>query len=109
MPGGYIVLTLAFKPEGRRWVARCEELGTATFGRSLTEAEKRIKEAVLLHLSTLEDVGECTRFLMEHKVEFHRIKPRETIKITKLVCLLADKIKPAIAKFQINYLRFGIY
>ena len=85
MQGGYVVLTLTFKPEDRRWVARCEELGTATFGRSLTEAEKRIKEAVLLHLNTLEDVGECTRFLMEHKVEFHRIKPRATIKITKSV------------------------
>lgn len=85
MQKSYIVLTLAFKTEGRRWVARCEELGTATFGRSLTEAEKRIKEAVLLHLNTLEDVGELERFLREHKVESHHIKPKVEIKITKLV------------------------
>ncbi len=85
MHKGYIVLTLAFKPEGRRWVVRCEELGTATFGRSLTEAEKRIKGAVLLHLNTLEDVGECKRFLREHKVEFHHTKPRAEIKITRPV------------------------
>ena len=85
MRNGYIILTLAFKQEGRRWVARCEELGTATFGRSLTEAEKRIKEAVLLHLNTLEDVGECMRFLKEHNVKFHQVRPKAEIKITKPV------------------------
>ena len=85
MERGYVVLTLAFKPEGRRWVARCEELGTATFGRSLPEAEKRIKEAVLLHLNTLEDVGECARFLGEHKVNVHRIKPETRVNITNPV------------------------
>lgn len=78
---GYVVLTLKFRRVGRRWTAYCEELGTATFGRSLTEADKRLKEAVLLHLDTLEDVGERNRFFKEHNIEFHHTKPRKNITV----------------------------
>jgi len=78
---GYVVLTLVFRHIDRRWTAYCKELGTATFGRSLPEADKRIKEAVLLHLNTLEDVGERERFFREHNIEFHRERPRKDITI----------------------------
>ncbi len=73
---GYIVLTYKFGREGKRWTAYCDELGTATFGRSLPEAEKRLDEAIWLHLNTLEDVGERARFFEEHKITFHTTKPR---------------------------------
>lgn len=79
---GYIIVTFGFRKEGRRWVAHCEELGTATFGRSLTEAEERLKEAVLLHLNTLEDVGERRRFFEEHNIKFYRTRPRRPATIT---------------------------
>ena len=78
---GYVVLTLEFRRVGRRWTAYCRELGTATFGRSLPEADKRIKEAVLLHLNTLEDVGERQRFFTENNIEFHRARPRKSITV----------------------------
>ncbi|MBI4303907.1 MAG: hypothetical protein HY665_06170 [Chloroflexi bacterium] len=78
---GYVVLTFKFRKTGRRWTAYCEELGTATFGRSLPEAEKRLKEAVLLHLNTLEDVGERSRFFQEHNIQFHSTKPRKSITV----------------------------
>ncbi len=79
---GYVVLTTEFRREGRRWTAYCEELGTATFGRSLPEAERRMKEAVILHLSTLEDVGERERFFKEHNIPFHHTKPKRNINIS---------------------------
>ena len=78
---GYVVLTLKFHKQGRRWTALCEELGTATFGRSLPEADQRLKEAVLLHLNTLEDVGECERFFKEHNIQLHHTKPRENVTV----------------------------
>ena len=78
---GYIVVTFEFRKEDRRWVAYCEELGTATFGRSIPEAEKRIKEATLLHLNTLEDVGERERFFKEHSIQYYPTRPTENIKI----------------------------
>lgn len=78
---GYVVLTLEFRRVDRRWTAYCKELGTATFGRSLPEADKRIKEAVLLHLNTLEDVGERQRFFRENNIEFHHARPRKNITV----------------------------
>lgn len=78
---GYVVLTYKFQKEGRRWVADCEELGTAAFGRSLPEAEKRLGEAVWLHLNTLEDVGERERFFKEHNIQLHAVRPRRSITV----------------------------
>jgi predicted RNase H-like HicB family nuclease len=77
----YVVLTLEFRKIDRRWTAYCKELGTATFGRSLPEADERIKEAVLLHLNTLEDVGERERFFREHNIKLHRDRPRKNIRV----------------------------
>ena len=78
---GYVVLTNVFHKEGRKWVAICKELGTATFGHSLTKAEERLQEAVVCHLNTLEDVGERERFFEKHKIRFHHIKPTSDISI----------------------------
>lgn len=72
---GYLLLTVEFKNIGRRWTARCIELGTSTFGRSLNEAKKRIEEAILLHLHTLEEVNELERFLEEHGIKFYAKRP----------------------------------
>ncbi len=65
---GYIVVTFKFRREGKKWTAFCEELGTSTFGRSILEAHKKLKEAVSLHLGTLEEVGERERFFKEHNL-----------------------------------------
>jgi len=73
---GYILVTFKFRKEGKRWTAYCEELGTATFCRSLPEAQKRLEEAVLLHLNTLEDVGERDHFFKENNIEFYPHKPK---------------------------------
>lgn len=78
---GYVVLTYKFRKIDKRWTAYCEELGTATFGRSLPEAEKRLKEAVLLHLDTLEDVREHERFFRENNIHVHEVKPEKDITV----------------------------
>lgn len=79
-PPGYVVLTLKFRKEGDKWTARCVELGTAMFAGTLEEAEERIKEAITLHLNTLEDVGERDRFFEEHHITYHPHRPR-TIRV----------------------------
>jgi predicted RNase H-like HicB family nuclease len=78
---GYVVFTFRFEKEDGRWTAYCDELGTATFGRSLPEAERKLNEAVLLHLSTLEEVGERERFFKEHHIEFLPNKPKDDIQV----------------------------
>lgn len=78
---GYIILTHTFQKEGRRWLARCEELGTSVFGRSLPEAERILDEAIGLHLNTLEDIGERERFFKEHDIPFHSVKPKHDVTV----------------------------
>ena len=86
---GYVILTYKFRRLARRWTAYCEELGTATFGRSLPEAKEKLDEAVLLHLNALEEVGERERFFKEHHVELYSTKPRKGV----TVCL---PLKPEV-------------
>ena len=74
---GYIVVTLRIGREEGQWVGECPELGTATCADSLEEAFERLREAILLHLNTLEEVGECHRFLEENDIKFYRARPRE--------------------------------
>ena len=74
----YIIVTGVFRKEGRRWLAECPELGTATFGRSLGQAEARLNEAITLHLNTLEDVGEIGRFFQENGIAIHTEAPTES-------------------------------
>ena len=78
---GYIILTHTFQKEGRRWLARCEELGTSVFGRSLPEAERILVEAIWLHLNTLEDTGERKRFFKEHNIPFHNVEPKHNVMV----------------------------
>ncbi len=65
----YIQLTFKFKKEGENWTAYCEELGTATYAKKIEEAKERIREAALLHLNTLEEVGERERFFKENNIK----------------------------------------
>lgn len=74
-PAQFVVLTCVFRREGKWIAAECQELGTTAFGRNLAEAEKRIREAMLLHLNTLEDVGERARFFKEHKIRMYTHYP----------------------------------
>ncbi len=81
--GGYIEVTFIFHKEGKKWVADCKELGTSTFGRSLTDAQNKLEEAVLLHLNTLEKLNERQRFFKENNIVFHWHKPKvKTIRVT---------------------------
>jgi predicted RNase H-like HicB family nuclease len=80
--GGYVVLTLEFHKEGKKWAAYCKELGTATFGYTLNDAEDKLKEAVSLHINTLEDVGERAQFFKKHDVQYHSHKPTANVTIT---------------------------
>jgi len=70
----YVVLSFGFHKEGQQWLGECIELGTATFGNELKEARERLEEAVLLHLDTLEEVGERERFFKEHGIKLYRNK-----------------------------------
>ena len=76
---GFVVLTLAVHQEGRRWVGKCLELGTATDGPTLGQVHIELVELLELHLSTLDKIGEFQRFSEENSIKLYRnaLPPRE--------------------------------
>lgn len=60
----FVVLTLAFRQEGKTWVGTCQELGTSTCGRSLNRAHDELKELVTLHLDSPPEAGRGARALL---------------------------------------------
>jgi predicted RNase H-like HicB family nuclease len=78
----YIRLTAIVEREGRKWVAHCQELGTATHAATLEGALGRLKEAIELHLATLEDVGELQRFLDQQQITVFSYRPKNRFRFT---------------------------
>lgn len=74
---GYVMLTLEAYPEGRQFVSVCRELGVASAGDTLGEAIDAVREATLLYLSTIEELGERERVFNEKGIVIHKTKPRE--------------------------------
>ena len=68
---GFVILTLVFRQDGRRWTGECLELGTATYARTLKQTRDELLDLVTLHLNALEDVGERDRFFREHGIRFY--------------------------------------
>jgi len=97
---GYIIVTLQLEREGDQWVGRCIELGTATCGDTLDETLEALREAVLLHLNTLEDVGECRRFLTEHGIRFYGRRPatapRQPLNLLKDEVFIDKRLVPVL-------------
>src|SRR5690349_18607651 len=68
---GFVILTLAFRKEGLRWLGQCLELGTATDGRTLERVHEDLRELIEMHLEGLEEVGERERFFAERGIRFY--------------------------------------
>ncbi len=68
---GFVILTLSFQHDGKRWLGRCLELTTSTYGRSLLQTHRELVELVDLHVDALEQAGELGRFFGEHGIKFY--------------------------------------
>ena len=64
----YVNLTYQFNQSGKVWRGVCVELGTSVMGKSEKDVQTKLKEAVLCHINTLEDVGERERFFNENGI-----------------------------------------
>ena len=68
----YIQLTIVIEKEGKAYTALCRELGTASCGDSIEEAAENIREAIELHLNTIEMVGERKAFFQRKGIKTRR-------------------------------------
>lgn len=74
---GYIVLTLEFHKDQRRWVGRCRELGTSTYAATLERTTAELEELIALHLDELEQAGERERFFARHGITLYLDEPSQ--------------------------------
>lgn len=71
------MFTLVIEPEDDGFVGHCTELGTATCGDTFEETLASLREAVELHLDTLEEEDELERYLMERGVKGEYLEKSE--------------------------------
>ena len=72
---GYVALTLMVAREGKHFVCRCVELGTASCGDSFDEALANIEEATLEYLNSIERLGERPRIFKEKGIAIRKTRP----------------------------------
>jgi len=80
-PKGYILLTLRVRGERGRWVADCSELGTASCGDTVEQAVDNVKDACIVHLNALEQLGERKKFFREHNIRIQHVPLRAPRKV----------------------------
>ncbi len=78
---GYVLLTLQYDRDGRKWVGRCVELSTSTFANTLKQTRVELEDAVIAHLNCLEEEGERERFFKEHGITLHRTIPKKEVTV----------------------------
>jgi predicted RNase H-like HicB family nuclease len=72
---GFIALTLTVSKEGKQFVSRCEELGTASCGDTVDEALENIKDATMEYLNTIERLGQRDRIFEEKGITVRKTRP----------------------------------
>ncbi len=73
----YVLLTVSIHQEGKHFLSKCEDLGTASFGDTIDEALANLKDAVLLHLNTLEYLGDRERVFKERRIKVFKNETRK--------------------------------
>ncbi len=87
----YVELTFKIVPEDDQYSAHCIELGIASCGDSIDEADENILEAVDVHLQTLMDIGELNRFLKDHGVSIKTYRtPKRSLPARKVQVSLGE-------------------
>lgn len=75
----YIVLTALAEKEGQGlWSSVCLELGVASSGENEEEATENLKDATILYLNTLEELGLAENVLREKGVRLWTYEPTKT-------------------------------
>lgn len=73
-----ILLNLEYIEEADRWVGFCAELGTSTYGETLSEAREELRDAVKLQLDEIDKLGYVWDFLQDNHVVISNVAVHES-------------------------------
>ena len=67
----FIIVTCNITKDGSTYVAVCPELDVASQGKSVEEANDNVKNAILLYLNTIEELGTRKEIFKERKIKIY--------------------------------------
>ena len=82
----FIIVTCNITKEDNTYVAICPEFDIASQGKSVEEANNNVKDAILLYLNTIEELGTRKKIFKERKIKIYTDIPeirKEKIPISK--------------------------
>lgn len=85
-PKIFITVTCKITKENDIYVAICPELDVASQGKTVEEANDNVKDAILLYLNTIEELGTRKEVFRERKIKTYAAIPKikeERISIPK--------------------------
>jgi len=71
----YIRLTNIITKEEKMFFAHCPELDIGSQGETVEEAEKKLKDAVLLYLNTIKELGTREEIFRKKNIKIYSYKP----------------------------------
>ena len=85
--GNFVIsVTHRIRKEKRGYFALCPEFDVASHGRTVEEADKNLKEAVILYLESIEQLGTRDAIFKKRNIRLER-KPKKEIPVE----LIADE------------------
>ena len=76
-PIGFILMSLVASEEEGGYASVCPELGVASQGETAEEAISNLRDAALIFLNTIEQLGQRERVFKERHIKIHLHKPTE--------------------------------
>ncbi len=80
MPVIYIVLTHMISKEEKVFFALCPELDVGSQGETVEEADNNLKDAVVLYLNTIEELGTREYIFKKRNIKTYSHKPRPALR-----------------------------
>lgn len=72
----FIVVTCNITKDDSTYVAICPEFDVASQGKTVEEANNNVKDAVLLYLNTIEELGTRKEIFKERKIKTYTAIPK---------------------------------
>ena len=76
----YIRLTNIITKEDKMFFAHCPELDIGSQGETVEEANSNLKDALVLYLNTIEEIGTRKKIFKKKNIKIYNYKPKPTLK-----------------------------
>ena len=76
----YIRLTNIITKEDKMFFAHCPELDIGSQGETVEEANSNLKDALVLYLNTIEEIGTRKKIFKKKNIKIYHYKPKPTLK-----------------------------